>query len=262
MTRTNIDLVNYCVGMLGQPYWYGCIGTAKASEKLFEQKRKQYPGQYPPEKWTKESFTKQYGQPKPVDCSGLIKSFMMTDPNGANYPLNLAVYDSKYDLSANGMISICTETGKYSDIPEVPGLIVWKTGHVGVYVGGGYVIEAKGHMYGVVKTNNTAWTKYGKLPATWISYQEQPKPDPTPEPGTGIAINVQELKKGDHGPLVLDVQAMLNAKVFRDDNGAALALDSSFGSKTKQAVINAQKVFKITASGVVDQTTWQKLINY
>lgn len=260
MTRTNVDLVNYCIGMLGQPYWYGCIGTAAASEKLFEQKRAQYPEQYPPKKWTKESFVKQYGMPKPVDCSGLIKSFIMTDPSGKNYPLNLAVYDSKYDLSANGMIKICTETGNYSNIPEVPGLIVWKNNHVGVYIGNGYCIEAKGHAYGVVKTNNTAWTKYGRLPASWISYTTTPTPEP--KPGTGIAIYVNELKKGDRGPLVLDAQAVLNAKGFRDNNGNTLALDSSFGRRTEESTICAQKVLGLKTTGVIDQATWQKLIDY
>ena len=33
-----------------------------------------------------------------------------------------------------------------------PGLMLWKEGHAGVYIGGGYAIEAMGTQYGVVKT--------------------------------------------------------------------------------------------------------------
>ena len=46
------------------------------------------------------------------------------------------------------------------------------SGHVGIYIGNGEVIEAKGHAYGVVKTKLEArpWKNYGKL--KWIEYLE------------------------------------------------------------------------------------------
>jgi cell wall-associated NlpC family hydrolase len=37
-------------------------------------------------------------------------------------------------------------------MPDIPGLAVWHDGHIGVYIGGGQVIEAMGTKYGVVKT--------------------------------------------------------------------------------------------------------------
>jgi hypothetical protein len=42
---------------------------------------------------------------------------------------------------------------------------------VGVYIGNGEVIEAKGHRYGVAKTklSERPWTSYGKL--KWINYE-------------------------------------------------------------------------------------------
>ena len=60
--------------------------------------------------------------------------------------------------------------GPIGTIPEIPGLAVWKSGHIGVYIGGGEVIEAMGTNYGVVKTQLTDrnWTAWLKIP--YIQY--------------------------------------------------------------------------------------------
>ena len=52
------------------------------------------------------------------------------------------------------------------------GLAVWKPGHIGVYIGGGYVIEAMGTKYGVVKTEvaGRGWSGWCKIP--YIDYME------------------------------------------------------------------------------------------
>lgn len=46
-------------------------------------------------------------------------------------------------------------------------------GHVGVYIGNGKVIEARGHKYGVVETNlvGRGWKQWGKL--DWIDYVDE-----------------------------------------------------------------------------------------
>lgn len=50
------------------------------------------------------------------------------------------------------MLDKCTVKGSISSMPDIPGILVFLPGHVGVYIGNGYVIEVKGHAYGVVKT--------------------------------------------------------------------------------------------------------------
>lgn len=57
-------------------------------------------------------------------------------------------------------------------MPEVVGLMLWKEGHVGVYIGNGYVIEAMGTRKGVVKTElaGRGWQGWCKLP--YINYLE------------------------------------------------------------------------------------------
>lgn len=66
----------------------------------------------------------------------------------------------------------CTETGNIKTIPELPGVLVFMPGHVGVYIGNGEVIEARGHLYGVVKTKlkDRPWYDWGKL--RWLEYQK------------------------------------------------------------------------------------------
>jgi hypothetical protein len=69
------------------------------------------------------------------------------------------------DRSANTFKSQFTEGEPISSIPEIPGLAVWKSGHLGVYVGTDEVIEFRGTDYGCVKTRlqNRSWTHSGKI---------------------------------------------------------------------------------------------------
>ena len=55
-------------------------------------------------------------------------------------------------------------------MPDTPGLAVWQNGHIGVYVGDGYVIEAMNTQCGVVKTQleGRGWTHWLEIP--YINY--------------------------------------------------------------------------------------------
>ena len=67
-------------------------------------------------------------------------------------------------------LDVYKRQGTIDTIPEVPGLAVWKSGHIGVYIGGGQVIEAMGTKYGVVKTQlqGRGWTHWLEIP--YINY--------------------------------------------------------------------------------------------
>ena len=142
------------------------LGTfgQKATENLLRQKSIQYPTQY---KWT--DFVDQYGE-KVHDCVGLIKGYLWSE-NLSSTP----IYNSKQDKDVSGMKANCTETGNIKTIPELPGVLVFMPGHVGIYVGNGEVIEARGHLYGVVKTKlkYRPWTEWGKL--NWIEHMNNIK---------------------------------------------------------------------------------------
>lgn len=164
MAKTNTGLVAYAKAQSGKPYWYGTFGYT-ASEKLYIEKKKQYPKYYNRNNY-KQGWEHQYGQ-RVHDCVGLIKGYLWSE-NPTSYPK----YKSSQDVSANGMLKACKIKGKIKTIPEVPGVLVFFNGHVGVYEGNGKVWEARGHDYGVVRTElkERPWTDWGYCP--WITYPE------------------------------------------------------------------------------------------
>ena len=263
MKYTGNDLVTYAKYQLGKPYWYGTYGCI-ASADLLALKERQYPARY--NKWPRQSFVDQYGL-KVHDCSGLVKGLFMT-PDALKQPNAPAVYNSKYDWSANGLIEACEKQGPISLLPEVPGLILWKNGHVGIYEGNGYVIEAKGHSYGVIRSrlSDTNWIRYGECP--YLDYSSQPQPEPTPTPkGDKCMVELDVLRKGskdkDGENAVKSLQSLLNTYGYRDQNGDRLDVDGSFGGKTDYAVKAFQKAVYPACGdvdGVVGKKTWTKLI--
>ena len=74
------------------------------------------------------------------------------------------------DIGANQMYYDATVSGTIDTMPDTPGLAVWMEGHIGVYIGGGQVIEAMGTTYGVVKTelDGRGWTHWLEIP--YIDY--------------------------------------------------------------------------------------------
>lgn len=255
---TNLGLVAYAEAMLDymSPYWFGTWGNM-ASEQLYISKSKQYPEQY--NKWSKSSFSSQYGK-KVHDCSGLEKGYKMNPTLGEDGyvkdPLALSVYMPQYDISANALEAKAKEKGLISTIPEIPGLIVWKSGHQGIYVGNGWVIEERGHTYGTVKTklSDRPWVKWLKDPD--IKYITE-----TPKPAEGkCMVELDILKKGSKGRSVKSWQILMNGLGFKDKDGKRLEEDGSFGGKTEYATNRFKRYYGLTVDGIVDSKTWTKAI--
>lgn len=166
MSKTAAGLVEYARAQLGKPYWYGTFGKT-ANQSLLNEKKKQYPKHYTASRMDK--YKMQFGA-RVHDCVGLIKGYLWSEIFTSS-----PKYNSSQDVSANGMKSRCKEKGDISTIPEIPGVLVFYNGHVGVYIGNGKVIEARGFAYGVVETNlkDRKWTSWGKCP--WITYPDDIK---------------------------------------------------------------------------------------
>lgn len=163
----NIELVRISRAMIGNPYWYGTYGQT-GSEQLLSDCAKRYPNQFSKKRIETAKNRGDFGK-RVMDCSGLIKNVLMGGTETA-----LPSYDSKYDLSANSMHTKAPEKGSIADMPEVVGLGLWKNNHVGVYIGGGKCIEAKGFDYGVIESdvfNDTAFVEWFKIP--FIDYIEE-----------------------------------------------------------------------------------------
>lgn len=88
-----------------------------------------------------------------ADCSGGIVGAIRTVIPG---------YD---DRNANTFYAQCTEKGPIKTIPEIPGLCVWRDGHIGIYEGNGNVLEFRGADYGAVRTKlkDRNFTNWGRL---------------------------------------------------------------------------------------------------
>lgn len=172
MAKTNTGLVSYAKAQLGKPYWYGTFGNM-ATKSLLTAKTKQYPAHYGKDRMSK--YNSQIGQ-RVHDCVGLIKGYLWSDT-----PTSTPKYNGSQDVSANGMLGKCEVWGYIDEIPEIPGLLVWSQGHIGVYIGNGRVIEARGFNYGVVETDldKRGWKKWGKCP--WIEYEATAYPPAKPK---------------------------------------------------------------------------------
>ena len=175
------EFIEACRRLVGMPYWYGtCIYPC--SRSLLASKKVQYTTHY------RESRMRKYESDCEkhllcMDCVGMIKGFFWCsglDPI-LSYLNGASSLPRKYgrgipDKSANSLGPWCkskgAQAGDIDSFPDVPGIIVHKSGHVGVYVGKGEVVEARGFDYGVVKTKlkERPWEDWFYLPASVLDY--------------------------------------------------------------------------------------------
>lgn len=182
-----------------------------------------------------------------ADCSGLF-SWAFKQLGGYMYHGSNTMYKSY--CTAKGTFS----GGKRTDGNELlPGTALFtgteaNHGHVGLYIGDGYVIEARGTQTGVVKTKATdkRWTFWGELKG--VDYAQQ-------ESGSDQKQH-QTLRKGDKGNVVQGLQTLLISLGYSCGSSGA---DGDFGSATEKAVKKFQKDHGLTADGVVGKKTWAAL---
>jgi len=149
------------------------------------------------------------------------------------------------DDTANGLYNGCTQKGGIGNIPDTPGVIVWKKGHIGVYLGSGQVIESRGKDYGVVitKLKSRDFTNWGKLRDVDYTVASAGTTPVAPVPSGGIPElkdangNDVILKYGSpHKELVKLLQERLNKHIAYEGNGGIGSVDGIFKGKTDKAV--------------------------
>ena len=241
---TGKELAAYCETMYANKvhwaYWYGTYGNM-CTEAKYKSKKKQYPEHYGSSRTA--GYMKDIEQKRRcADCVGMIKSFFWT---GNQYDT-----DPKYgsngcpDKSANGMIDLCKVKGNISTIPDIPGVVVWTNGHIGVYIGGGYTIEMRGFDYDCVKrkVKDGPWKKWGKLPM--LNYDDTPEPVPEPS-----KLGDRDLKRGCEGDDVQELQADLMKLGYALPKFGA---DGDYGSETEKAVKQFQLAYGLPDDGVMN----------
>lgn len=119
------------------------------------------------------------------DCSKWIGKYVDDCSGGIVDAIRKHIPDYK-DRTANGFRAGFVKKGGISTLPEVRGLALWYSGHIGVYVGDGYAIEFRGTDYGCVKTkvSDRNWQEWGEIEGVTYDATEPSKPD-MPSSGNG-----------------------------------------------------------------------------
>lgn len=211
MENTNTDLARFCVDKLGVPYVMGTNGQVLKKTALDDLVRRDPGGWFTAARlpavrsWVGKATT---------DCHGLVEWFVREQSGAA------------YDTTADAAFAAATVKGGIGGIPELPGVCVRYKGHVGVYIGGGYAVEARGFNYGVCITKLSArpWTHWYRHPKVKYAGDVLPAPCPAKVGRTTDRYSVVWL------------QLALNRQItFGYIEGALLDVDGIYGSKTAAA---------------------------
>lgn len=231
-------IIKYCEAQLGRPYWRGCYGQ-HASPALLEYERKRFPDSYKAKDFADQAKAGQ----KVHDCSGLPKGAMLcTTVNGDPDKSLLSPVDKNPPMLWDAATVRSSDMSKF---PNIPAYLVYNSNrsHVGVYVGDGVVVEARGHLYGVVhsKITDSRWKHWSDY--CHADYSDQQEDDEVKYD------ELQVCRRGSTGDAVKTIQANVRATV-----------DGVFGSNTEVAVKKFQKDHGLTADGIVGKNTWKAII--
>ena len=281
-TRKGQTIAEYAVSKIGCAYIYGGYGEKKCSPSFRKERAGAYPEykakmyQYCPVLSGKQSSCAgcKYDGKQAYDCAQLTryscKAAGQALVSGANSQWTKTAWEQK---------------GTIDSLPDVPGVILYhmndagRMTHTGVYIGGGYAVEARGHAYGVVKTkvSSRSWTHWAALPGVLDGTETAPgapaekvEQEPTLEtggvtagesggnPGTQSGEEVytmKTLRTGSKGTQVEVLQWRLNRLGYN-----AGTVDGIFGAKTKAAVLSFQKAKSLEEDGVAGKNTWAALM--
>jgi hypothetical protein len=232
--KTGTGLAEFAKRKIGTPYFYGAKWNV-LTETYMQQMHSRYPKTVTNSYMNKARKKGQLGKEN-TDCSGLIYGY-----RGKN-------------IGSYQLYSTAKKRLPISDVSKFAvGTVLWKKGHVGVYVGDGKCVEAKGINYGVVMTevSSQKW-EYGlTFDDMEYSYAEKVA-------GTSKGINpypqpAKTLYKGCKGDDVKWLQWELV------EAGFDIKIDGSFGPKTEKAVAEFQTSCKLAVDKRVGPETRKAL---
>lgn len=277
-SKTNVGLVEWCLRLIGQAYWWGCC-VYDCTASLLKRKAEQYPRQYGESRMKRYKADIAAGK-KCSDCIGIVKGYYWTRDDGVmQYGL-----DGRPDKGADGMFAAAKVKGVIATLPEIPGLLLFSPGHAGVYVGRGWAVEARGFDHGIVKTKvaERGWTHWYECPfIDYVNGDHLLEVNGLVDSNTGAALEAEmqapapeEARRAENEPAqvrllkytkgwkmltgddVKNVQQRLLA--FGYDPGAC---DGVYGPFTCAAVKAFQSVVGIQVDGMVGPATRAALEN-
>lgn len=164
LPRTAGALCAYARAKVGMGYLYGAAGEI-CTPAVRRQRAEQYEDYAqlllgPCERWDGlEVF----------DCAGLLEGFLSASEG---------LFPKEWRTNVEGAAARwCMESGPIETMPHEAGILLFQADdagrftHMGVYVGSGRCVHARGHLYGVVEDEMPyLWTHWGR--ASWLVYDQ------------------------------------------------------------------------------------------
>lgn len=179
---------------------------------------------------------------KVADCSGLF--VWAYKQHGEKIYHGSNTIFSKYTSATGSLVG---------EVDILPGTAVFlvedgRRTHIGLYIGDGAVIEARGTKTGVIESDLSEWDEWGTLAA--VDYTGM-------EPDVVVIDTLKPLKQGDSGLTVKWLQEqLLHAGEGVGEKGA----DGIFGRSTKAAVESFQRKNGLTVDGIAGKQTLAALM--
>ena len=160
-------IVEFAISKIGCGYIYGATGWICTQKIRLEQA-----AQYPAYADVILGTGAKWDGLQCFDCAQLVRRALeqigIKPPSGATSQYNADIWEDK---------------GEISTMPDIPGIILYrqtadkKMQHTGIYIGGGEVVDARGHKYGVMRSLITSypWTHWAK-PAVTKNDEKETKP--------------------------------------------------------------------------------------
>ena len=250
MSKTGIGMAEYAISKIGTPYFYGAK-MAILTQATMDQMHKLYPSVVTNSYINKAKKKGQVGRIN-TDCSGLPGAYREKQIGSSQ------LYQTAYTRLP------ISEVKNFA-----PGVILWKSGHVGIYIGleNGVpmCVEAKGIDYGVVKTKVSATNWQCGLTFADIDYNYDTKLKGTWKGTNPYKEPTKTVQKGSKGEDVKWVQWELReagfdrAFSYKGRMYGAVAIDGDAGKITDAAIRAYQASAKITVDGKVGPITRDKL---
>lgn len=223
----NIELVAILKNMVKEKYGYvwGAVGELY-TPKLAESWKDQEGRGVPSSSWDQDTYytvnCAKWFNHRVVDCSGMIVAAVRTEkPKYKRYTTQSFYANNRRQISS---------------MPELEGIFLYRKGHIGIYIGSGKLIEAKGTNYGVVISDfkQSQWTHWGLVPE--VEYPRM------------VNVTLPQLRKGMENESVRIVQLKLGIQA-----------DSIFGTKTEVTVKKFQESRNLDSDGIIGINTWREI---
>lgn len=213
------------------------------------------------------------------DCVILVKAILWGWSENKKHAHGGAIYNSNnvFDDSADGIINRCKNIStNFKSIPK--GSLLWMSGHVGVYIGNGEVIECTGAWEGKVvksqigskgeRTRNGvkvgSWKKHGLLP--YIEYEEEKKTETSTlkyKVGDVVTINGVYMSSTSDTKLTPAITKGTITKILKSKRNPYLLDNGNIGWVNDSCIIPCEEVSKEIYHTVVKyDTLWNLAQKY